>query len=234
MISILSVVPARGGSKSIPRKNVQPLSGKPLIAWTIEAAFRATWVDRVVVSTDDAEIAHVSERFKADVIRRPADISCDTASSESAILHALTFLEQQEGYVPDLTVFLQCTSPLMLPEDIDGTVQVLLDEDADSALAVVPFHSFLWHQDQQGRVLSINHDKAVRPRRQDREPQFRETGAVYVMRTSGFLRAKHRFFGKTAMHITPFERSLEIDESVDMCMAEVLLRERQDKTRLDS
>ena len=229
---VIAVIPARGGSKGIPRKNLQPLAGKPLLAHTIEAALSARYIGRVVVSTDDAEIAAVSRQYGAEVVWRPAEISGDTASSESALLHTLEYLQQTEGYEPDLLVFLQCTAPFTLPEDIDGAVQALLDENADSALAVTPFHYFLWRRDKNGDAVGINHNKRVRLLRQQREPQFLETGAVYVMRTHGFKEVKRRFFGKTALYVIPPERCLEIDEPVDLRIAEVLLRERQWQQRL--
>jgi N-acylneuraminate cytidylyltransferase len=223
----VAIIPARAGSRGIPRKNVRILAGKPLIAHTIERALQARLVDRVLVSTDDDEIAAVSEQYGAEIIWRPTDISGDTASSELALLHAIDSLQETEGYRPALVVFLQCTSPLTLPEDIDGTVQSLVEENADSALAVTPFHFFLWRRDKSGDAVGINHDKEVRPLRQERKQQFLETGAVYVMRTQGFKRAKHRFFGKTAMYVMPSERCLEIDEPVHFTIAEVLLSERQ-------
>lgn len=232
-ITICALIPARGGSKGIPRKNVRLLAGKPLVAHTIEAACRSRYVQRVVVSTDDPEIGVISQQHGAEVVWRPAEISSDTASSEAALLHALGHLCSTEGYEPDLVVFLQCTSPLTLPEDIDGTVQALLDENADSALAVTSFHYFLWRRDESGDAVGINHDKRVRLLRQQREPQYRETGAVYVMRTRGFLQAKHRFFGKTAMYVMPPERCLEIDDPVDFQIAEVLLREQQRQRQME-
>lgn len=231
-IDVLAIIPARGGSKGIPRKNVQLLAGKPLIAHTIEHALHAHSVDRVIVSTEDPEIAAVSEKYGAEVIWRPEDISGDKASSESALLHALKHLHETEGCTADLVVFLQCTSPLTLPEDIDGTIKMLIDENADSALAVTPFHYFLWTKKKEGDAVGINHNKKERLMRQEAEPQFLETGAVYVMRTKGFKKAKHRFFGKTAMYIMPPERCLEIDEPVDLRIAEVLMRERQQEQKL--
>ena len=225
----VAIIPARGGSRGIPRKNVRILADKPLIAHTIERALQARLVDRVLVSTDDDEIAAVSEQYGAEIIWRPTDISGDTASSELALLHAIDYLQETEGYRPALVVFLQCTSPLTLPEDIDGTVQSLVEENADSALAVTPFHFFLWRRDKSGDAVGINHDKQVRPLRQERKQQFLETGAVYVMRTQGFKEAKHRFFGKTAMYVMPAERCLEVDEPVDFRIAEALMREYQER-----
>jgi CMP-N-acetylneuraminic acid synthetase len=221
-VSNLAIIPARGGSKGLPRKNVLPLAGKPLVAWSIEAARAAREVHRVVVSTDDDEIASVSERFGAEVVRRPAELSGDEATSESALLHVLAHLQATEAYRPELTVFLQCTSPLTAAVDIDGTVHALREHGADTALAVVDFHYFLWRRSGADAV-GINHDKRVRQRRQDREPQFLETGAIYVMRTEGFLAAKHRFFGTTVLYSMPAERRLEIDVLVDFRVAEALL-----------
>lgn len=226
-MEILGIIPARGGSKSIPRKNIVNVAGKPLISWIIEAALGSSLVNRVVVSTDDAEIAMVARQYNAEVIKRPTELSGDTASSESALLHTLEYLRTTEGYVPDLVVFLQCTSPLTSIEDIDETIRTLLTQQADTALSVTHFHHFLWKTDEDSNSEGINHDKAIRLRRQDREPQYLETGAVYVMRTEGFLQSKHRFFGKTVLYVVPPERGFEIDEPVDLKVAEVLLRERE-------
>jgi YrbI family 3-deoxy-D-manno-octulosonate 8-phosphate phosphatase len=234
----LAIIPARGGSKGIPRKNVLPLAGKPLIAYNIEQARQAHKVGRVVVSTDDPEIAAIARNYGAEVVWRPIEISGDTASSESALLHVLESLRQTENYQPDLVAFLQCTSPLTLAEDIDGTIQALEDQAADTALAVIPFHYFLWRldpDDANGHDASgINHDKSVRPLRQEREPQYLETGAVYVMKTAGFEQARHRFFGKTALYVMPSDRRLEIDEPVDFQVAEVLMRTQNEKQRLSA
>ncbi|NTW01440.1 MAG: acylneuraminate cytidylyltransferase [Oscillochloris sp.] len=219
---ILAIIPARGGSKGLPRKNIRPLAGKPLIAHMIEQACAARLVSRVVVSTDDLEIAAVSQQYGAEVIWRPVAISGDTASSEAALIDALDQLERAEGYAPELIVFLQCTSPLTRAEDIDGTVRALLDAQADTALAVTPFHYFLWQMDAQGQAVGINHDKRVRLMRQQRTPQYRETGAVYVMRTAGFRQFSHRFFGATAMYRMPTERCHEIDDIADFAVAEAL------------
>jgi len=222
----VALIPARGGSKGIPRKNILPISGKPLLAYAIENAHNSFYVDRVIVSTDNTEIANVSDFYGAEVVWRPLEISDDKASSESALLHALEYLKQSENYDPDIVVFIQCTSPLTLPEDIDGTIKVLLDENADSALSVSPFHFFLWGRDSNGCAYGLNHDEKIRLMRQELAPQFIETGSVYVMRTKGFKESGHRFFGKTAVYVMPRERCLEVDEPVDFQIAELLMREQ--------
>lgn len=232
-MEVLAIIPARGNSKGIPLKNIQPVAGKPLIAHTINAASKATLVDRLIISTDHSQIAEVAIQFGAEVIERPSKISGDFSSSESALLHTLEYLKRTESYIPDLCVFLQCTSPLTLPEDIDGTIKSLINEGGDTALTVTPFHYFLWRHDQTDNAVGINHDKSIRLMRQEREDQFLETGAVYVFRVQEFLEKKHRFFGKTSMYLMPRERCFEIDDPIDMKIAEVLIRENRNQYKTE-
>jgi len=215
----IAVIPARGGSKAIPNKNLIPIAGKPLIAWNIEAAKKSHLVDTVYVSTDDVEIAQIALFYGAKVIKRPMELSGDTATSESALLHVLSVLEEL-GEKPDLLVFMQCTSPLTIAQDVDAAIQKLVDEKADSCLTATNFHYFVWKQNEDGSADGVNHDRRFRPRRQDRSPQYMENGAIYVMKVPGFLKAKHRFFGKIVMSEMPPERSFEIDEPADVEVAE--------------
>ena len=226
LCSATAIIPARGGSRGVPRKNVLMLAGKPMIGWTIEAAMNAETIEHVVVSTDSPEIAETADRFGAGVVWRPAEISGDLAASEDALLHAITTMADEGRPTSDITVFLQCTAPLMVSEDIDGTVSALVQNLAETALAVADFHYFLWKESGQNDLVGINHDKKIRQLRQERETNYIETGAIYVMRTQGFLQHRHRFFGKTAHYLMPPERVLEIDEPVDYRVAEVLLQER--------
>ena len=211
-----AIIPARGGSKGVPRKNVWQLNGKPLICWSIEAAQAAELVGPVVVSTDDAEIAEVSRAAGAEVVMRPAAISGDAASSEDALLHALENLDAP----PDLTVFLQCTSPLTHSGDIDNCIRTLIEADADSAFTATESHRFIWNN--KANATGVNHNGAERKRRQDLEPEYSENGAVYVMRTRGFLQSRHRFFGKTVISEMPATRSWEIDSPEDVRIAQAL------------
>ena len=185
-MNVLAVIPARGGSKGMPGKNLVPIYGIPLLAHTINSALSSAFVQRVVVSTDDKKIASVAETYGAEVVLRPPDISEDDSPSELALLHVLDHLRQIEDFCPDLLVFLQCTSPLTLPEDIDGTIRALVSDEADTSLSVVPFHYFLWKTGPNGNAIGINHDKNIRQMRQERESHYLESGAVYVMRTEGF------------------------------------------------
>ena len=142
--SVLAVIPARGGSVGIPRKNVLPIAGVPMLVYSIREALASEACDRVVVSTDNPEIRSIALAAGAEVIDRPDALSGSKASSESALLHVLDRLREVEGYEPEILVFLQATSPLTLAEDIDGTVRAMVEQKAQSALAVVPFHYFLW------------------------------------------------------------------------------------------
>ncbi|MFC4255546.1 NTP transferase domain-containing protein [Altererythrobacter xixiisoli] len=231
---VLAVIPARGGSKGIPGKNIKLLGGIPLIAHNIRAALAARTVSRVVVSTDDDAIAKIARDFGADVVMRPAALATDTAKSEDALLHVLTALEESEDYRPDVVLLVQCTSPLTSAEDIDGVVTALFDGGADSSVAVAPFHYFLWGRDAAGEGVAINHDKRVRLMRQQREPEFIETGAVYAMRVPGFRQTKHRFFGRTVLHETPIENRLEIDDPIDFQLAEERLAMRRRQGQIDA
>ena len=185
-MSTLAVIPARGGSKGIARKNLCCVSGKPLIAHAVENALAAKLVDRVIVSTDDEQIASVARACGADIVDRPQNISGDQATSESVVLHALDTLLEETGQDPEITLLIQCTSPLMKSEDIDGAIFQINEHGADSSFTAVKFHHFLWRQDDAHGMTGINHDESIRQRRQDISPEYLETGAVYAMRTSGF------------------------------------------------
>jgi YrbI family 3-deoxy-D-manno-octulosonate 8-phosphate phosphatase len=196
----------------------------------IEAALAAGNIERVVVSTDDAEIGSVSRHHGAEVIQRPAELSGDQASSESALVHALETLRSQEGYTPAIVAFLQCTAPLTLTEDIEGTVR-LVQGGYDSAVTVTPFHFFVWRENPEGHLVGVNHDAAHRLRRQDRAAEYMEVGAVYAMRTSGFLAHRFRFFGRIGKYILPWDRALELDEPADWDRAEHLISNAQHSSR---
>lgn len=225
----LAIIPARSGSKGIKDKNIRQIAGKPLLARAVEAAVGATQVDRVIVSTDSETYAQIAKAAGADVpFLRPDEISSDTATSESALLHTLRWLEDNESYVPDIIVFIQCTSALLAAEDIDATIALVTAEGADSAFTATSNHGFIWKLGDQG-AYGVNHDKCFRPRRQDLEPEYRETGAVYVMRRDGFLETKHRFFGKTLIHCVPSNRSWEIDDETDWLVCETLLQASEKK-----
>src|SRR5690606_5666092 len=146
----VAIIPARGGSKGIPGKNIQIICGKPLIQWMIEAAQKAELVDNVYVTTDSPMIAQVAVDCGAEVIKRPSSLATDTSPSEASIIHAI-----ESGARGDVTVFLQCTSPLTLPEDIDGCIRKII-RGWDSCFTATPFHHYLW-QDDKDVVKAVDH-----------------------------------------------------------------------------
>lgn len=224
-MSTLAIIPARSGSLGIKDKNIRPFRGVPLVVRAIRAAKEARSVDRVVVSTDSEAYAKICREAGAEVVMRPAELSTSTASSESALVHALEALAAAGEVMPEWIVFLQCTSPFTRSEDIDGLVRAVQASGADTGFTAVGSHRFLWRISPDGAAHGVNHDKAVRLRRQDREPEFMENGAVYVMRTAGFLQHKHRFFGKTVLHEVPEEHAFEIDSEKDWIIAEGIFRQ---------
>lgn len=205
------------------------LNGKPLIAYTIEQALKTPSISRVVVSTDDAEIGAVSQQYGAEVVWRPAEISGDTASSESALLHVLEYLEQNEGYEPELLVFLQATSPLRKPQDISNAIQRLIDEEADSLLSLAPFGHFLWHV-SDGQLQSLNFDYLNRPRHQELSPLYMENGSIYVFKPWVLREFGNRLGGK----ITHFEMhplsAVDIDTPADFALCETIMNSSWQRT----
>jgi YrbI family 3-deoxy-D-manno-octulosonate 8-phosphate phosphatase len=210
------VIPARGGSKGIPLKNLKPVAGRSLVARGVEAALYAPSVTDVVVSSDHPDIRTEALGHGAQAIDRPAELAGDTATSESAVLHAMDWYATTFGTDPDVVVLLQCTSPFIDPQDLDAAVRTVLDGEADVCFSVAENHNFLWTTDPEGGVRAVGHSADFRPRRQDREPQFRETGAFYAMRADGFRARGHRFFGRLKLHVVPEEHATEIDTLEDL------------------
>ena len=222
MTEIISIIPARGGSKELPRKNVLPFLREPLIAHTIRQSLRSQRVNRTFVSTDDEEIASVSIRCGADVIKRPSEISGDAATSEQALHHALDELERRESYTPDLVVFLQCTSPIRGDNDIDDAIDSLMASGADSLLSVCQFHRFIWRI-QQGRPTSFNYDYRNRQLRQYLSPEFMENGSIYIFKPWVLLQFDNRLGGKIQLYEMDYFSSFEIDTLDDFMLCEAIM-----------
>jgi N-acylneuraminate cytidylyltransferase len=220
----IAIIPARAGSVGIKDKNIRSFCGVPLLVRAIHAAKQSAAVERVIVTTDSDRYADLCREVGVEVMMRPAELATGTASSESALLHVLETLRAAGQTLPDWVVFQQCTSPFTRSEDIDGLLRHVQEANADSGFTAVRSHRFLWRVLQDGAAEGINHDKSVRPRRQDREPEFMENGAVYVMKTDGFLRHKHRFFGRTVLLEVPEYQGIEIDSEDDWLIAEGIFR----------
>lgn len=248
---VLAVIPARGGSKGVPAKNLAPVGGVPLVVRAVHACLGARLVTDVVVSTDDHVIAETARAAGAEVVLRPAAIAGDTATSEAAVLHAMDAHEALHGTRVDVVLLVQCTSPFLTPEDVDGVAAAVVENGADTAVTVAPFHGFIWRDaaddatdgtadvparrtDSVGGTATlanstrtrggygVNHDKSFRPRRQDRPQDLLETGAAYAMDAAGFRTEKHRFFGHTEPVRTDPARVLEVDDPHDLARARAL------------
>lgn len=225
-MTVLAVIPARGGSKGIRGKNVARIGGVPLVARAIRAARAAKRIDQVAVSTDDSEIAAAAVEAGAIVITRPAELASDTATSEAAFQHAIETLSGVES--PEIVMMIQATSPFITAAELDDLVAAI-EAGADSAFTAAPFHGFIWRNANE--ASGINHEASGRQRRQDREPEWLETGAAYAMRAQGFAKAGHRFFGRIVAVPTAAERVLEIDEPADLVRARALVHLLGDDTR---
>lgn len=244
---VLAVIPARGGSKGVPAKNLLPVGGVPLVARAVRECRATRLVTDVVVSTDDQAIATAAREAGAEVVLRPAAIAGDTATSEAAVLHAMDAHEALHGSPVDVVLLVQCTSPFILREDIDGVASAVVENGADTALTVAPFHGFIWrdaaddpaavdtsrtseaagdtkvtHSTATDGGYGVNHDKSFRPRRQDRPQDLLETGAAYAMDAAGLREHQHRFFGHTELVRTDPARVLEIDDPHDLARARAL------------
>ncbi|GAA5027977.1 MULTISPECIES: N-acylneuraminate cytidylyltransferase [Streptomyces] len=252
MRRVLAVIPARGGSKGVPAKNLLPVGGVPLVARAVRECRATRLVTDVVVSTDDQAIAAAARQAGAEVVLRPAAIAGDTATSEAAVLHAMDAHEALHGSAVDVVLLVQCTSPFIVREDIDGVAAAVVENGADTALTVAPFHGFIWRDAADDPAVvdtahtaeasaagaggttkvanstgtdggyGVNHDKSFRPRRQDRPQDLLETGAAYAMDATGLREHKHRFFGRTELVRTDPARVLEIDDPHDLARARAL------------
>ncbi|MDN4483525.1 acylneuraminate cytidylyltransferase [Demequina lignilytica] len=219
-VKAVAIIPARGGSKGVPGKNVARVGGVPLVARAVRAALAAPSIDAVYVSTDDADIAAAARGAGAEIIDRPAAIAGDTATSESALLHALDVLVSQ-GVEPRALAFLQATSPFIDAAALDTAVRDVLGGTYDSMFSAYETYAFLWAHGDAGAV-GVNHDHSFRPRRQDREPHYQETGAFYVMDVAGFRERGFRFFGRVGIAEVAQSSGVEIDDLHELALARAL------------
>lgn len=227
---VLAVITARGGSKGIPRKNITAVLGKPLIVYSIQAAISSRSVSRTIVSTDDTSIASVARAYGAEVpFLRPHHLATDTATSVSVLKHALTCLAEKEGYLADIVVCLQPTSPLRSAEDIDRAVTLCIQSGADSVVSLceVMHHPYWMKKVIGGRVYPLMEvDERQYSRRQDLPPVYQLNGALYVTRRRVLLEEEKMLGTYTEAYIMPQERSIDIDTPCDLKLAELIMMEQ--------
>jgi CMP-N,N'-diacetyllegionaminic acid synthase len=214
-----AVIPARGGSKGIPRKNIMDFCGKPLLAWTIEQAKATILATDVYVSTESHEIAEVARKYGAYVIDRPHELAMDDSTSEEALIHALDHIGDL-----DALVFLQATSPLRMHGDIDNAISKFTFDCADSLFSMSILADYcIWRDGVEG-LESVNFDWKNRERRQYRMPSYLENGSIFVVKPEILVTTGNRLGGKIAMFEMEPWQSFEIDSPADVGIVEHYFR----------
>jgi len=230
---ILAITLARGGSKSVPRKNIKEICGKPLIGYTIEEALKSKYIDDFIVSTDDNEIKEVSESFHANVpFLRPSKLAEDQSSSSSALIHAVNFMEAANSFKYDFIVELMCTNPLKTFIDIDLIIEKASETNSESVIAV---HKLDDHH--PARIKRIQNDKIIdfcveepnEARRQDLRPfAYIRSGSIYCMRRDFLMDKGMRYGGNDSRpYILPDERAINIDTPNDFMLADLIIEEKK-------
>jgi len=229
--SILGIIPARGGSKGIKRKNIKVFAGKPLIAWTINEAISSGIFDELIVSTDDEEIKQIAEKFGADVpFMRPKELSTDRASSRDVILHAMEHCEKKDRKY-ELVVCLQPTSPLRTKEDILAAIDTMKRRKASAVISVChAYKNPLWMNTlpANGRMDSFIRKYITKKNRQKLPLYYQVNGAVYVWKWDYYKKNKSTYSAKTFAYVMPKKRSIDIDDEFDWIIGEELLKRKSD------
>ncbi len=226
-IEILSIIPARGNSKSLPRKNIHPFCHRPLIHWTIAASLNSRYISRTVVSSDSDEILSIARKEGADAIKRPAPLALDNSSSESAVDHVLEVLAEQEQYEPQVILLLQATSPLRTAEDIDKACDLYFREHCTAVISGYrprknPLKNFLLGN--QGYLQPIRDDQSPFLPRQELPEAFCPNGAIYIVDALHFKTGSSLFTNETRPYFMTEESSIDIDDLEDLRIAEQVMQ----------
>ncbi len=229
-MNVLAVIPARGGSKSVPRKNITPIFGRPLIAYTIDAAKRSKYITHFVLSSEDDEIISIAKKYGAPVpFKRPAELATDQAATLPVVQHALREMEARENIRFSFVVLLQPTTPMRQPEDIDAVLEKIIETGADSVVSVCDVDAY-----HPARMRKIVDDRLVElpirepremARRQDLPRIYIRNGAVYAVRRDVLMNRNSMIGEVSRPYVMPVERSVNIDGKLDLLMAQLLMRE---------
>jgi len=225
-MNIVSIIPARGGSKGIPKKNILNFCGKPLISWTIEEVLGSKLINDVYVSSDADDILEISENYGAKVIKRPKTIARDNSTSEEALKHAIAFVRKNVKEKIDIVVFCQATSPLRTSEDIDNAISYFISTQADSLFSAVILESLYTWRKQKKELISVSYDYKNRVRRQKRPPLYLENGSIYIFKPEVLEKYNNRLGGKISMYIMDYWKSFDIDTMEDIEICEYFMRKK--------
>lgn len=220
---IIGVIPARGGSKRLPRKNIKLLNRKPLIAYTIEQALDSKYLDKVVVTTDDKDIAEISKKYQAEVIIRPKNLARDDTPTIDVIYHLINFLKLKDD---DIIVLLQPTSPLRTTEDIDNAIRLFLNSNCESVVSVCetefpPYWTFVIENNVLKPLIGWDY---LKKDRNHLKKTYKPNGAIYIARCRTLKEYKSFYTERTIPYIMPVERSVDIDTYIDFMLAEILIK----------
>mgnify|MGYP003627102143 FL=1 len=222
-MKIITIIPARGGSKGIPRKNIIAFSGKPLLKYSVESSRNSKYISETYVTSDDQEILDLAEKLGAIPVKRPPDISGDDSTSESALKHVLSGLKD----LPDVVCFLQATSPLRTTSDINSAIEKFTSDKLDSLFSACPIEDFfIWHHNSSGKLSSINYDFKNRKRRQDISSQIVENGSIYLFKPNILTKHNNRLGGTIGYSLMDPWKIYEIDSYDDLEMCEFLFEQR--------
>lgn len=223
-MTVAAIIPARGGSKGIPRKNLLELCGKPLVAWSIEQANAAGAIDHVWVSSDSEEILDVATHFGARPIRRPEALAGDDASSESAWLHAVDEIERSGASI-DLVVGMQATSPLRESKDLDNALRDFQTQRCDSMLSCSEIKDFfVWKRGSGGQPVPVSYDYRNRLRRQSIEQHYLENGSFYIFTPDLLRRTGNRLGGRIGLYAMERYKMFQIDNEDDVILCQAIMR----------
>lgn len=226
-MNICTIITARGGSKGIPRKNIKPLNGKPIIAYSIEPSLNCDLINNTYVTTEDEEISEVSKKIGAEVIDRPKELAEDTSSSVDVVLHSLEYLEEQ-GNLPDFFILLQPTSPLRTQKDIENAIELFIENDCDALISVCELdHSSMLSLSLENDFLVPNCSETfLKTRRQELPTYYSPNGAIYITTPESLRKTKTFYPKRTIPYIMSKERSVDLDTPFDLKLAEYLLKNK--------
>ena len=224
-MEIMAIIPARGGSKGIPLKNLKLLNGKPLIDYSINSSIKSKFITRTIVSSDHAKILKKAEKLGAEIIKRPKNLSTDSSQLEPVIDHCLNYLKRKENYIPNIIILLQNTSPLRTKKHIDDALSIFLDSNFDSMISCYSSHYFLWNL-KKNILIPQNYNPKNRPNRQQMNNQFIENGAIYITKYNAFKKSHCRISGRIGLFKMQQKVSIDIDTKYDLLQANKFLKHK--------